>query len=76
MNDILRYEILAETFYLMTGKFAPGKDAPAAADIESADMKEWNEWLTDNKKTVMSTLIAIKNFDDRGITMKGFYNDK
>ena len=76
MNDILRYEILAETFYLMTGKIAPGKNAPAAAYIESADMKEWDEWLTDNKKTVMSTLIAIKNFDDSGTTMKGFYNDK
>ena len=48
MDDIMRYEIEAEAFRIMTGHMAPGKDPgmatyPAPFEIRAKAWEEWHE---------------------------------
>jgi len=47
MDASTRFEFMAETFRIMTGQMAPGKDAPAAGDSLSYEDRQlmWQNWL-------------------------------
>jgi hypothetical protein len=57
------FEITAETYRLMTGRLAPGKDAPAAAGPTDQRERErdYSEWCLNYGATVGVTIRAVEN---------------
>ncbi len=59
------FEVKAESFRLMTGMMAPGKDVAAGAnedgDSRKEREKEWCEWLKQNNGIMNVFLMAATN---------------
>ena len=62
MSSVMKYELKAECFRMMTGHIAPGKDAPAAFPSEPYETRlaEWKSWWTENSEAVSAMLAAIE----------------
>ncbi len=62
MNDLARYEVLAEAFWQMTGYMAPGKSiSPEVAKDDLAERTEaFDKWYKENKNCINA---MIKTFD-------------
>ncbi len=60
MNANTRFEIRAETFYLMTGFTAPGKDRAAAEGDVERYTEEWDRWLRNYGWCVNMVIKAVE----------------
>lgn len=51
MDNLTKYEFIAEAFRIDTGMMAPGKDVPAAlsSDDFHQRMSAWTKWRRDNQ---------------------------
>ena len=62
LDSNYRYDIKAETFRIMTGHMAPGKDPPMAsypAPFEERS-RAFDAWYAQNKQCVESMLLAFE----------------
>ena len=62
MTDNERFEVRAETFRIMTGHMAPGKD-PSVAAYEFSYKERlavFNEWINEHDKCVRAMLLAFE----------------
>lgn len=61
MNANRQYEICAYAFHYMTGKMAPGKDAPAAAGGDDYPEREqaWAKWKAEHGKCILAMMVAF-----------------
>ena len=61
-DSIVRYEIKARAFQIMTGKMAPGKDVPAAMARNDGGgrQKLWEEWCEEHGTLVFAVITAAE----------------
>lgn len=59
-NDL--FEIRAETFRIMTGHLAPGKDTAAAAGTDDYELRNelYMQWVSHNMHCFVSVIKAIE----------------
>lgn len=62
MNSVLRYEIKAEAFRIITGHMPPGKDAAAGSYPESFESRAllWEYWLKSNSSCIDAMFLSFE----------------
>lgn len=63
MNQLQKYEVLARTYHIATGKMAPGKDVPVACGPTDAkaDRQQYLEWIAKYHHVLRAMMQAFED---------------